>query len=321
MDDLRVGDVIEVAPLDQPAVLQQPLGLFGAVLGQDHALLLLVELIVGRDERLHQLVDRNVEIGLVVGRAGNDQRRPGFVDQDRIHLVDDPEIERPLDHLRPGIFHVVAQVIEAELVIGRVGDVASIGLPPLLVGKVGDDHADGHAEEAVDLPHPVRVAAGEIVVDGDDVDAAALERIQIDGERRDQGLALAGLHFGDLAPVEGDAADQLDVVVALAERPDRGLAHRREGFGKEVVELFAAGEPRAEQLGPAAQLVIRQGLDRRLQSIDRVDIFAKAADIAVVGRSEDVFCHCGEHEIPLKSARSRKSEIARRRSENLRRAM
>ena len=35
-----------------------------------------------------------------------------------VHLVDDREVERPLDHLFARVFHVVAQVIEAELVVG-----------------------------------------------------------------------------------------------------------------------------------------------------------------------------------------------------------
>ena len=162
-------------------------------------------------------------------------------------------MERPLDHLLARIFHIVAQVVEAELVVGRVGDVAIVGVAALLVAEVGDDHPDGHAEEAIDLAHPVGVAAGEIVVDGDDMDALALERVQIDRERRDEGLALAGLHLGDLAAVERDAADQLDVVMALAERADRRLANGREGLGDQIVELFAIGQPLAEALGLAAQ--------------------------------------------------------------------
>ena len=148
----------------------------------------------------------------------------------------------------------------------RVGDVAVVGVAPLLVGEVGDDHPDDHAEEAVDLAHPVGVAAGEIVVDGDDVDALALERVEIDRERRDQGLAFAGLHLGDLAAMERDAADQLDVVMALAERADGRLAHRGEGFGQKIVELLAVGEPLAEEFGLAAQLVVRQRGDGRLEA-------------------------------------------------------
>ena len=37
VDDLGVGDVVEVAALDQPGFLEHPLGLLGAVLGQDDA--------------------------------------------------------------------------------------------------------------------------------------------------------------------------------------------------------------------------------------------------------------------------------------------
>ena len=274
------------------------------------ALLLLVLLVILGDERLHDRVDRHVQLRLVVGRAGDDQRRARFVDQDRVHLVDDGEIERPLDHLRARIFHVVAQVIEAELVVGAVGDVGVVGGAALLVAEVGDDHPDGHAEEAVDLPHPVGVAAGEIVVDGDDVDALAVERVQIDRERRDQRLALAGLHLGDLAAVKGDAADQLDVVMALAERALGRLADRREGFGQQVVELCAVGEPAAEDVGLAAQLVVGQRRDGRLEAVDRVDIFAEATDIAVVGRSEDALGQSGEHGNPLKADASREGPKA-----------
>ena len=124
-----------------------------------------------------------------------------------------------------------------------------IGARGAVVGQIGDDHADGEAEEAVDLAHPVGVAAGEIVVDGDDVDALALERVQIDGERRDQGLALAGAHLGDLAAVEDDAADQLDVVMALAERALGRLADGGEGFGEDVVERLARLQPVLEDRG------------------------------------------------------------------------
>ena len=73
------------------------------------------------------------------------------------------------------------------------------------------------------------------------------ERVEIDGERRDQGLALAGPHLGDLAAMEDDAADHLDVVMALAERALGRLADRGERLGEQVVELLAFGQPLAEQ--------------------------------------------------------------------------
>ena len=56
-----------------------------------------------------------------------------------------------------------------------------------------------HPEEAVEAAHPLRVAAGQVVVDRDDVHALAFERVQVGGQGRDQRLAFAGLHLGDLA--------------------------------------------------------------------------------------------------------------------------
>ena len=141
-----------------------------------------------------------------------------------------------LDHVLQRVLHVVAQIVEAEFVVGAVGDVAGIGRLALGVVEAVDDDAGGHAEEAVDLAHPFGVALGEVVVDGDDMDALAGERVEIDRERGDQRLAFAGLHLGDVALVQHHAADQLDVEMALAERALGGLAHGGEGRDQKVVE-------------------------------------------------------------------------------------
>ena len=195
-----------------------------------------------------------VEFGAVLERAGDDQRRARLVDQDRIDLVDDRVEMAALHHLGALVFHVVAQIVEAELVVGGVGDVAGIGGLALLVGQAVDDDAGGQAEEAVDPAHPLGVAAGEVVVDGDDVDALAGERVEIDGQGRDQRLALAGAHLGDAAFVQHHAADELDVEGAQAERALGSLAHGREGRNEEVVERGAFGDLLAELVGPGAQL-------------------------------------------------------------------
>jgi hypothetical protein len=65
---------------------------------------------------------------LSLARAGDDQRRARLVDQDRVDLVDDRVVEAALDALLGAEGHVVAQVVEAELVVGPVGDVGGVGL-------------------------------------------------------------------------------------------------------------------------------------------------------------------------------------------------
>ncbi len=87
-----------------------------------------------------------------------------------------------------------------------------------------------------DRSHPLRVAAGQVVIDGDDVHAPAGDRVQDRSEWRHEGLALAGAHLRDLALVEHDRADQLLVEVAHPQRPLHRLAGHREHLGGDVVQ-------------------------------------------------------------------------------------
>ncbi len=147
----------------------------------------------------------------------------------------------PLHLLLGAQHHVVAQVVEAELGVGAVGDVGLVGLPPL--GRLHAVLQGGHREtqELVDRAHPGRVAAGQVVVDRDHVHAAPGEGVQIDRHGGDQGLALAGLHLGDGALMQHDRAHDLDVEGAHARGALRRLARHREGLGHEIVQGLARG--------------------------------------------------------------------------------
>ena len=68
-----------------------------------------------------------------VALAGNDEGRPGLVNQDGVHLVHDGEAVAALDLLLLVDGHIVPQVVEAKLVVGAVGDVCGVGLPAVNV--------------------------------------------------------------------------------------------------------------------------------------------------------------------------------------------
>src|SRR5688500_9407903 len=68
------------------------------------------------------------------------------------------------------------------------------------------------------------------------MDAPTRHGVERRGEWRDEGLALAGLHLGDLALVQDHAADQLDVEMAHAELAPADLARRGEHLRQRVVE-------------------------------------------------------------------------------------
>ena len=238
MQPLDVGGVVEVP---HAQALLDPLD---AVVGQDRRVRLLVDGVVDvLAQPGDDAVDLRVQLRGLLGGTRDDERRARLVDQDRVHLVDDGEAVPALDVALDRILDVVAQVVEPELGVGPVGDVRAVALLALAVGEAVNHDPHGHAEELVDAPHPLRVAAGQVVVDGDDVDALAGQRVQIDRQRGDQGLALAGLHLGDAAAVEHHPADELHVEVPHPQHALARLAADGERLGEEIVQRLANSSP------------------------------------------------------------------------------
>ena len=242
-------------------------------------------------------VDQRVLLGRLLRRAGDDQRRSRLVDQDRVDLVHDREVVASLDHGRQRELHVVAQVVEAELVVRPVGDVRAVCPLALLVGQAVLDRADVQTEELVDLPHPLGVPARQVVVHGDHMDAVAGQGVEVDGQSGNERLALAGLHLRDLPPVENDAAQQLDVVVPHSQGPARGLADGGECGHQQIVEAGALVEPGAGLAGATAQLIVAQRLELRLEGVDRIDERLEPLQIAVVLAAEDSGERSGDHRL------------------------
>ena len=106
------------------------------------------DVVLVRHQAGDDLVDPVVLVGGVLGGAADDERRARLVDEDGVHLVDDGEVQLALDVVLQPELHVVAQVVEAELVVLPVGDVRAVGLLALLVGQLVEDAARGHAQEA-----------------------------------------------------------------------------------------------------------------------------------------------------------------------------
>ncbi len=201
-------------------------------------------------------------------------------------FVDDGVEVAALDHVLQPVLHVVAQVIEAVFVVGAVSDVAGIGILALGIVEAVHDDADGEAEEVIDLPHPFGVALCQVVVDGDDMDAVAGQRIEIDRQRRDQRFAFAGLHLGDVAFVQHHAADQLDVEMPLAEGAFGRLTHRGKGGNQNVVQRLAVSELLAELDGACFQRLVGKRGDLGLEGVNGVDARLIPLDAPIVGGAE-----------------------------------
>ena len=140
--------------------------------------------------------------------------------------------------------------------------------------------ADRHAEPLEDRPVPLGVALGEVVVDRDEVDAGARERVQVERGAGDERLALTGLHLGDVALVQDDPAHHLDVEHPLLRLAPARLAHGGEGLEEEFVERLAVLQPLPQRGSRAAQLLVGELLEVRLERGDVVRLLRPAASRA-----------------------------------------
>ena len=73
------------------------------------------------------------------------------------------------------------------------------------------------------------------------MDTATRERIEIGGERRYERLAFTRAHLCNLALMQRDAADELNVEVTHLERSTRSLPNHCEGLRQECVEILLRG--------------------------------------------------------------------------------
>src|SRR5262249_50932286 len=142
-------------------------------------------------------------------------------------------------------------------------------------------------------------AFGEIIVDRHHMDATARDRVEIYRKRRNQRLAFAGLHFGDLALMQDHAADQLNVEMALTERALRSLPDGGEGGNQYVVERGAMGDLLLELLGTRLQRVVGKRFQLCLEGIDLANPGQMAADASLVGGSEQLAGNGADHAAAL----------------------
>jgi hypothetical protein len=199
------------------------------------------------------------------------------------------------DYLRDNMAWSAADLVQRGHSYAIVDEVDSILIDeartPLIISGPADQSSKWYTEFArlvprlrqdldyeVDLSkRTVGVTAGEVVVRGDDVDAVAGECVEVGRQRRDERLALTGLHLGDVAEVHRRAAHQLHLVVELAERAAGRLAHDRERLRQQVVEGLAVAVALLEGVGQRTQFGIGE-VDIVL--LERVDVIGDGRETA-----------------------------------------
>ncbi len=231
-DQRGVGRLVQV--VDAEVVFN----LLDARLKHTDGALLLVDLeVLARHEALGEVGELGEPAVRFTGcGTGDDERGARLIDEDGVDLVDYGEEVAALHHVAclPG--HVVAKVVEAELVVGAVGDVARVLFAALLRVLAGEDHARGHSECTEDAAHEFGLVAREVVIDGDDVHAAGRDRVEVCRHDGDEGLAFTGLHLRNVAEVQVRATHELHVEGPQADGAHRCLTHGGERLRQQVFQ-------------------------------------------------------------------------------------
>ena len=253
-DDFGIADdvvhvlFVEVPGLEGVIEKVNPVGVFAVQVRNVHEFLNVVHALFGQldvlvlfvdrevlvlDELLRDFVGLGVLFGSVFGRTTNNKRRTGFVDQDGVHFVDDTEVQFALHQLAGFHGHVVAQVVEAEFVVGTVGHVAVVAHAAFFGVEAVHDEAHRKSEELIDHAHLLGVTAGEVIVHRHHVHTVARKTVQVNRQGGGKGLTFTGRHFGDGTFVEHEAADHLHV--------ERHHAERLHRFGVKFADLRVHG--------------------------------------------------------------------------------
>jgi len=116
--------------------------------------------------------------------------------------------------------------------------------------------ANGQAQKRIDPAHPFGIALGEIIIDRHHMHTLARQCIEITGQGRHQGFALAGAHFRNRALMQHHAADELHVKMPLAKHTLGSLAHSGKGRNEQIVKFCACGQLGAEFSGAGAQSLV-----------------------------------------------------------------
>jgi hypothetical protein len=104
--------------------------------------------------------------------------------------------------------------------------------------------------------------------------------------------------------VQVHAADELDIEVALAERPLGGLTAGGEGRYQDIVEGLALLELFLEIGRAGAQLLVGELLQLRFQSIDLRHARLIGLDAALIGGAENLAGERADHSgIPFRSVK------------------
>ena len=192
--------------------------------------------------------------------AGNDQWCSGFIDQNRVHFVDDGIVQVSLNHIFLTGYHVITQVVETEFVVCTISDITVIRFTAFVVIHTIQDTANSQPQKSVNLTHLIRVTLCQIVIDCNNVYPFAFQRIQVCRQCCHQCFTFTGFHFRDSALVHDDTAHQLYGEMFHIQHMSTGrcFSYHCICFRQDIIQCFAVCQTILEFLCFTSQFFIRK---------------------------------------------------------------
>ena len=169
-------------------------------------------------------------------------------------------MERAMDERRGIVGNAIAEKIEAGFLGRGVRDVRPIGgsFPGRRQALL--DASRVQAEELEDRPHPAGVAAGQVIVERQHVDAPAGQGVERRRENPGQRLALPRRQLDDAPAGQSQAGHHLNVERIEPQRPAGGFTDQGKDFdfriGRERSGGVPAAHPFPDRSDPPADLGI-----------------------------------------------------------------
>ena len=230
-------------------------------IGQSDSATLFVDYIVIIGKLSCNFGELIITFWIVAGWSGNNEWRTGFINQDGVDLIDDCEVELALTQILWVFDHVVAKVVETELVVGHITKISLFASSRFqmfetriimifvfifgIIDKASfiNDDANGEAEEVIKFTHPTRITLSEIIVYSHNMNTATCQGIEVDWEGCNESFTFASFHLGDVALVKGDTADKLNVKRTHLKDALTGFTNERESVWQNLVKrLISIGD-------------------------------------------------------------------------------
>ena len=215
----------------------------------------------------------------------------------------------PLGNLLFVKLHVVAQIVEAKLIVGAISDIGGISLFALFIGQAVQNYAHAQAEKFINSSHPLRIAAGKVVVDRNYMHAFAGKRIQHHRQSGHQSFTFPGFHFGNFSRMQNSAANQLHIEVAHSQGAHRSLAHQSKHLRHQRVQAFSLCRLFLQLQNSGRKRLIGHGPHSRFKRVCLLHNRFQGLNVSFIGRAKNFFEQKSNHIISRAAIKKQRGRI------------